>query len=338
MDFLEKPRRLEEILNTSTQSNFQTCKLLWALLIIGIIQPAMPRTATILMPFEPEITSDIFMSDIENEEPAAKPYDDTPPLARRASDKKAEVLPEADAPMVQKAPESIPQEQTNIRVEPSIDEQIAFARESALHVTDHEKFSAEAEAMTNEIPIPILPIKKEMQEPEEAIQQSFLTEGALSVAPVETSFSNLEATQIISQPIIIPMPPKKTPVPEQIAGWEQGIATNINNFNEAHRFIFEMLRMELGPSVVNFLQRVLNKAAAQHPLIFDGVKMNEFGELDRSALESNIQGNLADKYSEAFQFLMEEEKAMMHTYLDRKRAESIQGGLNRILEKHKLPS
>jgi hypothetical protein len=96
--------------------------------------------------------------------------------------------------------------------------------------------------------------------------------------------------------------------------------------------------MELGASVLNFLQRILNKASTQYPLVFDGVKMNEFGELDRSALESNIQGNLADRYHQAFDFLLKEEREMMQTYLDRKRADSIEIGLNRILEKQKLPS
>jgi hypothetical protein len=66
--------------------------------------------------------------------------------------------------------------------------------------------------------------------------------------------------------------------------------------------------------------------------------MNEFGELDRSALESNIQGNLTDRYPEAFAFLLKEEQEMMQTYLDRKRAESIKIALNRILEKQKLTS
>ncbi|MCI0445249.1 hypothetical protein L0152_18820, partial [bacterium] len=99
---------------------------------------------------------------------------------------------------------------------------------------------------------------------------------------------------------------------------------------------FEMLRMEMGPSISNFLARILNKVSAQHPLVFDGVKMNEFGELDGSALESNIQGNLADRYSEAFSFLLDEERRMMQSFLDRKRAEAIESGMNRILEKQKI--
>ena len=83
IDLLEQPRLLEEILDISAMSNFETCKLLWSLLIIGLIQPAMAQISTLQMPFEPEITSDIFITDQEAEKPAPWPHDDTPALAKQ---------------------------------------------------------------------------------------------------------------------------------------------------------------------------------------------------------------------------------------------------------------
>jgi hypothetical protein len=330
MDLLEKPRSLEEILNTSSLTNFETCKILWALLIIGIIQPAMPRTATLQLPFEPEVTSDIFAMDTVKEEAASLSIDDTPPLARRYTDL-PQPIPEPPKMIVQ---EPVSQIEAEVRVEPAAEETIAeqtvFENETELSVTEANPSG------TNEIPIPILPPD---HKPEESMGPVFMMESDLEITPVEISFSDLaEASRLSSIPQIEP-DALKTPVPPtSLISWEQNIPTDVNNFNEVHRFIFEMLRMELGASVVNFLQRILNKASAQHPLVFDGVKMNEFGELDRSALESNIQGNLADRYPDAFAFLLKEEQEMMQTYLDRKRAESIKSALNRILEKQKLPS
>ena len=359
MSLLEKPRPLEEILNTSTLNNFETCKLLWALLIIGIIQPSIPRT-TLQMPFEPEVTSDIFSIEMGREEHAPWRQDDTPPFARRASDKKPVSEVPTHHPILEK--ESITQEEAQVRVEPIVAdqaldnqsvieppnaEQIAFATENAFLVTElrGEPFTPQIEEKgTNEIPIPSgIDQRTEPAVQEEPIAPAFLIEGTLTVAPVEVSFSDLaEASQSISEPLSEPLSISES---QKIAAteapsdrWEQGIANDVNNFNELQRFLFEMLRMELGQSVANFLQRILNKASAQHPLVFDGVKMNEFGELDKSALESNIQGNLADRYSEAFGFLLQEEREMMQTYLDRKRADSIESGLIRILEKQKLPS
>ena len=151
----------------------------------------------------------------------------------------------------------------------------------------------------------------------------------LAAAPVEVSFSDLAEA---AAPADSPEPPSSSYQDH----WEESVAAHVKNLNEVHRFLFEMLRMEMGPSISNFLARILNKVSAQHPLVFDGVKMNEYGELDGAALESNINGNLADKYSDAFSFLLDEERRMMQSFLDRKRAEAIESGMNRILEKQKI--
>ncbi|MCI0443259.1 DUF4388 domain-containing protein, partial [bacterium] len=370
IDLLEQPRLLEEILDISAMSNFETCKLLWALLIIGLIQPAMAQISTLQMPFEPEITSDIFMTDHDAEKPAPWPHDDTPALA-----KQQEVEIPAEEPVI------IPHEQffipvsTEEKVEPplpydplseetpietplqlpvlippkpaevvtkSIDdtaEVISPETESQpVEVAKEEKIEEKVEVTQEEkIEEQVETTQEEPQEQERKLAvptvaeiegHEMLMASTLAAAPVEVSFSDLAEAAAPAMPVT----PEPLPSIDHDR-WEEVVATHVKNLNEVHRFLFEMLRMEMGPSISNFLARILNKVSAQHPLVFDGVKMNEYGELDGAALESNIQGNLADKYLEAFSFLLDEERRMMQSFLDRKRAEAIEGGMNRILEK-----
>jgi hypothetical protein len=373
IDLLEQPRLLEEILDISAMSNFETCKLLWALLIIGLIQPAMAQVSTLQMPFEPEITSDIFVTDPEAEKQAPWPHDDTPSLVKQ---------PEVEVEAPSEEPVIIPHEQffipvsTEEKIEPPpaafdpLSEKTPIDAVGAAYDPLSEKtpietplqlpvilpaipaeVEPEAQPVQEEAPVETVEIPVPPASEPEKIQSSqsekifavptvaeiegheMLIASTLAAAPVEVSFSDL-AEAAAPPAIVTPEPP----VSIDHDRWEENVATRVKNLNEVHRFLFEMLRMEMGPSISNFLARILNKVSAHHPLVFDGVKMNEFGELDGAALESNIQGNLADKYSEAFSFLLDEERRMMASFLDRKRAEAIESGMNRILEKQKLTS
>jgi hypothetical protein len=375
IDLLEQPRLLEEILDISAMSNFETCKLLWSLLIIGLIQPAMAQISTLQMPFEPEITSDIFITDQEAENPAPWPHDDTPALAKQqeveiptedpviipheqffipasTEDKIAEVKiePPHYDPLSEETPIETPLQlpvfippkpvevvtqsidDTAEVISPEIESQpVEVAKEEKIaeqvETTQEEKIAEQVET-TSEGPA----------EPEKTYNvpsvaeiegHEMLMASTLAAAPVEVSFSDLAEAAA-------PVESTEQPSSSYPDHWEESVAAHVKNLNEVHRFLFEMLRMEMGPSISNFLARILNKVSAQHPLVFDGVKMNEYGELDGAALESNINGNLADKYSEAFSFLLDEERRMMQSFLDRKRAESIESGMNRILEKQKI--
>jgi hypothetical protein len=383
IDLLEQPRLLEEILDISAMSNFETCKLLWALLIIGLIQPAMAQVSTLQMPFEPEITSDIFITDHEAEKPAPWPHDNTPSLVKQ---------PEPQTPAEEpEQPVIIPHEQFFIPVSseekiepPAAPAYVPLSEQTPIEppaVRAYDPLSEETPIETPlQLPAVIPPIPPEIvaasiddtgkiilpESPavevvpqEENISEPIAQENTpaesektfnvptvaeieghemlmastMAALPVEVSFSDL-AEAAAPPDVVIPQPSASID-PDR---WEEGVATHVKNLNEVHRFLFEMLRMEMGPSISNFLGRILNKVSAQHPLVFDGVKMNEFGELDGAALESNIQGNLADKYSEAFSFLLDEERRMMQSFLDRKRAEAIETGLNRIIEKQKQAS
>lgn len=385
VDLLEQPRLLEEILDISAMSNFETCKLLWALLIIGLIQPAMAQVSTLQMPFEPEITSDIFITDheVEVEKPAPWPHDDTPSLVKEpevelpAVEPPAEVLAEqpviipheqffipasTEEKIVDVAEEKIAEvkieppgydplsEETPIEtplqlpvfIPPKPVEAITPSMDDTGKIISPETESQPVEVAKEEAIVEqVVTAPEETPEPEKTFNvpsvaeiegHEMLVASTLAAAPVEVSFSDL--AEAAAPEIVAPEPSSSVDHDR----WEEAVPTHVKNLNEVHRFLFEMLRMEMGPSISNFLARILNKVSAQHPLVFDGVKMNEYGELDGAALESNIQGNLADKYSEAFSFLLDEERRMMQSFLDRKRAEAIETGMNRILEKQKLAS
>jgi hypothetical protein len=91
----------------------------------------------------------------------------------------------------------------------------------------------------------------------------------------------------------------------------------------------------MGAGVGNFLTKILKKAMEHNPLIFEGIRMNEYGELDAEALQGNIQGNLVENYAGAFQWLLEEERARAAAFLDKKRVEAIESGLLKIQEKQR---
>lgn len=387
IDLLEQPRLLEEILDISAMSNFETCKLLWSLLIIGLIQPAMAQISTLQMPFEPEITSDIFITEPEAEKPAPWPHDDTLALAKQqeveipteepviipheqffipasTEDNIAEVKiePPPYDPLSEETPIETPLQlpvfippkpvevvtqsidDTAEVISPEIESQpVEVAQEEKIaeqvESTQEEKIAEQVETTQQEkIEEQVESTPEEPAEPEKTFSvpsvaeiegHEMLMASTLAAAPVEVSFSDLVEAAA-------PVDSTEQPSSSYQDHWEESVAAHVKNLNEVHRFLFEMLRMEMGPSISNFLGRILNKVSAQHPLVFDGVKMNEYGELDGAALESNINGNLADKYSEAFSFLLDEERRMMQSFLDRKRAESIESGMNRILEKQKI--
>ena len=149
---------------------------------------------------------------------------------------------------------------------------------------------------------------------------------------VEISFSDFaEFTDQLPQQELPepPAPAEPAEVPEAV------IRKDISNFNELHRYMFEMLRIEMGAGVGNFLTKILKKAAEMSPLIFEGIRMNEYGELDAEALQANVQGNLVDDYAGAFEWLLSEERETAASFLDRKRIDTIEAGLQKIHDKHR---
>jgi hypothetical protein len=147
----------------------------------------------------------------------------------------------------------------------------------------------------------------------------------------ELSFSDLaELTESEAREQDKSREPEEKPSVEQ---WELAILPEIQKLNELHRYIFEMISLELGNSTNTFLSKVFKKASIRYPLVFESVSINDFGELNESILLANIQGNLVRDYSKAFDFLISEERSTISLFLEMKRVNAIEAGIKRILER-----
>jgi len=125
-------------------------------------------------------------------------------------------------------------------------------------------------------------------------------------------------------------PPEPAQAPASQPDATKDIPTELKRFNEKHRYLFEMLQIEIGSSVTNFVSKILKRVSEKFPLVFEGVQMNEFGELDETTLSGNIEGNLVENYTAAFEYLLDEEVSTIQSVLDSKRAAIIVSGLSRI--------
>ena len=150
-----------------------------------------------------------------------------------------------------------------------------------------------------------------------------------SVPFPELSFSDLSD---LTDHEAIQKEPEQPEAPS-IQPWELSIRENLIDFNEIHRYLYEMIGLELGSGANSFHSKVFRKASTKYPLVFEGVGMNEFGELEESSLASNIQANLVQDYSSALDFLIAEERSMISLFLEMKRVEVIEAGLKRILNR-----
>lgn len=108
----------------------------------------------------------------------------------------------------------------------------------------------------------------------------------------------------------------------------------IQKLNEKQRFIFERLRFEMGAGVANFLSKILKKVCGKYPLVFEGVEVNEFGELERNALNHNIEGNMFENYREAFAYFEEEQQKVICSFFTPKTVDAITAGLKKITNEH----
>ena len=115
-----------------------------------------------------------------------------------------------------------------------------------------------------------------------------------------------------------------------VESWEDNVARDVKDFNEKHRYLFEMLRLELGKGVSGFLTKILRKSSTKYPLVLDGLHVNEYGEFNESSLVANIKGNLVEQYRVAFDYLLREERDVMGSLLDKRIISGIEAGLKRI--------
>ena len=160
---------------------------------------------------------------------------------------------------------------------------------------------------------------------------------ALLADPVpfsELSFSDLadwEETEEKATQTTAAMESEEAPA---LQPWENLIQPSLTHFNELHRYLYEMVSLELGSGTSSFLSKAFKKASIKYPLVFEGVTLNDFGELSESVLLANIQGNLVTDYGKALDSLLAEERSMISLFLDLKRVDVIEAGLKRILARH----
>lgn len=277
IEMLEQPMNLEDVLHASRINSYETCKLLWTLLSIGLIE-RIPR-----LELPPELVAE--------ETQPAPPAVPEPPIEAPTEQPETEII----SWQPRRLPPLPPQPET-------------------------------VEVMVAPEPPPETPA---IPSPELSMLQS-LEPGAAPT--VEISFSDLaEFTDQAAEASVTPAPVAENSSESE----EKKIRKDIADFNELHRYLFEMLRIEIGTGVGNFLTKILKRAMEKSPLIFEGIQMNEYGELDAEALKASIQGNMIDDYSEAFDWLLNEERTRAASFLDKKRVEGIEAGLQKLQEKHR---
>jgi hypothetical protein len=259
VDLFDRPRTLDEALKISTIGDFETCRTIWGLLVLGIIEEILVA---------PEWSSDQVDEDkTDRVEPPQTNTQEMPGPAAETASPTLKIHPEP----VPETPTSNPQ---NEEIEPMVDEQSTFGELS---------FSDLAE-LTDE--------KIDHQE----------------TVPQEAAAASLEP-------------------------WEMQVLPQIRDFNEVHRYLYEMVALELGNGVSNFVGKVFRRASTKYPFVFDGVGMNDFGELEEGPLLANIQSNVVQDYPHALEYLISEERSMISLFLEMRRAEAIEAGLKRILKR-----
>jgi Domain of unknown function (DUF4388) len=255
VDLFDRPRTLDEVLRISSLGNFETCRLIWIFLTLGIIGEIL--VAPQWGDNSDETTARIEPSSGTEEMPAPAAQPASPTLKVTVFD----ASPEESKPG------------PNGDLEPQIMEDVPYPELSFSDLAG-------------------------LTDPEEQKQET------------------------------VPQPAVPSPQP-----WETLIHPELENFNEIHRYLFEMISLELGNGTNSFLSKVFRKASVKYPLVFEGVSLNEFGEMDESSLLLNIQGNLVQDYSQALDYLITEERSMISLFLEMKRVEVIEAGLKRIVNR-----
>ncbi len=330
LDLFDRPRTLEEVLQISTLSNFETCRLVWTYMILGIIEEILvaPTWAS-----EPEGLPTLVLTQPTEEMPAATVPVEMPVAPEGPTLKMQMEEPSPDLAQV------LPFE-VDVEIEESLppaEEQIRDAEQLA--TADEERVPTPQEQAPSS---PVAEQEPNVAEPASSIQEPAPVEFAslpvedseeLLIEPVpfsELSFSDLaELTE--TEKSLESVRKEESPA---LQVWEMEIQPQLNEFNELHRYIYEMVNLELAGATNTFISKAFKKASVKYPLVFEGVQMNEFGEFAEPALLANIQGNLVQDYQKALDFLIAEERTMIGLFLDRKRVVTIENGVKRILERH----
>lgn len=148
---------------------------------------------------------------------------------------------------------------------------------------------------------------------------------------VELSFSDLyEFTDSTSDNINENFAEQNVPADQTIELNENEIDVDIKIYNSKFKYIFEIVRIELGGLANEFLYTSLNKANTHFPLLFDNAKFNEFGALDENTLKNNIMGNLLVDYKDGLQALLNIKLSIIEKFLEPERAKELKNVIDQI--------
>jgi len=170
----------------------------------------------------------------------------------------------------------------------------------------------------------IEPVSKEIEEPAPHVY--------LEQAMVELSFSDLSELTDSADSEESKDEDAKEEIKREVDAElnEDEIIANIAIYNSKFKYIFEIVRIELGGLANDFLFTSLNKAKISYPLLFDNVRANEFGALDENALKNNILGNLIYDYREGLEALVNIQLNIIEKFLETTRAQEIRSIIEEI--------
>jgi hypothetical protein len=281
MELFDRPRTLNEVLAISRMGDFDTCRTVWAFLVLGIIEEILvaPR-----------------WSDTDD------PIDRVEPPQTRTQELPTQEMP---APVDPQQSEDT----SKITISESLDPQTAEPPVQQSNEQATEDIAEQTTALTKEDLETILD------------EQSPFAELSFSDFAEFTDMNEGEPE------------PASQPASSSEGSWETQVLPRLRDFNEVHRYLFEMVSLELGAGAHSFVGRVFRRASTKYPMVFESVGINDFGDLDEGPLLANIQSNLVQNYLEALDYLITEERAMISLFLEMRRAEAIEAGLKRILNR-----
>jgi hypothetical protein len=113
------------------------------------------------------------------------------------------------------------------------------------------------------------------------------------------------------------------------------LAAELEQFNERHRFVYELVRHQVQDGSRGFLERAFRRVAAEYPRLFHGVSVGAAGELDHQALEHNIRAAEIARFAPGLDRLLQIEVELAREVLGEARAAIIADGLLALRE-HQL--
>jgi hypothetical protein len=114
-----------------------------------------------------------------------------------------------------------------------------------------------------------------------------------------------------------------------------GLAAELEQFNERHRFVYELVRHQVKDGSRGFLERAFRRVSAEYPRLFHGVSVGAAGELDQDGLERNIRAAEIARFAPGLDRLLQIEVELAREVLGEARAAIIEDGLLALRE-HQL--